>query len=218
MQKVNKCAEPEYFKDFKKKKQPRNWNELPSEISLQLRADLLAEQNKYCPYCERYIKEENPSHIEHIYPRNPQSPLKRSLEKEFDYQNLIASCQSKKTCGTAKGNEFDEQLFINPTSEEPMDFLTHKEDSGEIQSLQNNQKGIYTTKILKLNDKTLVESRKAWHLQLSSLSGSSKEELNENLRWLLKMNPNPNFPSIIKYHLENYDELGNCEKRRYDRS
>jgi len=207
MQKVNKCAEPEYFKDFKKKTKPKNWDELPREISSKLRIDLLAEQNKYCPYCERHIGENVPSHIEHIYPRNPQRPLKKLPEKEFDYQNLIVSCQSKKTCGIAKGNNFDEQFFINPISDNPMEFLTHKEDSGEIQSLQNNQKGIYTAQILKLNDKALLESRRSWHLQLSGLSGSSKEELAENLKWLLEINPNPNFPSIIHYHLDNYDIL-----------
>jgi len=207
MQKVNKCAEPEYFKDFKKKLKPKNWDELPNEISLKLRADLIAEQNEYCPYCERHVGENDPSHIEHIYPRNPQKPLRKLQEKEFDYQNLIASCQNKKTCGSAKGNNFDEQLFINPVSEEPMDFLTHKGDTGKIQPLQNNQKGLYTTEILKLNDKTLVESRKAWHLQLSGLSGSSREEMVENVKWLLEIQPKPNFPSIIQYHIDNYDVL-----------
>ena len=220
MRKVVKARELECFSEFKRKNDPKDWEELDNEISRQLRSHLIQEQEDYCPYCERHICA-NTSHIEHIYPRNPKFPLKRIAEKEYDYQNIIACCKYPKTCGNAKKNEFHD-LFINPVTEEPRDFLTHDSDEGELQPLKNNQDGHNykkaekTIEILNLNEKKLKQARRAWHRELSVLKGTSKEEFSKNLAFLLEFKPKPNFPSIIQYHLDNYDAFYEKEYERGD--
>ena len=131
-------------------------------------------------------------------------------EQEYDYQNLIACCNDSKTCGKAKQNKFHD-LFINPVLEEPKHFLIHDPDEGELQPLERDpntqqyKKAATTMEILNLNEKELKQDRRAWHRKLVYLKGSSKEEFLENLECFSEIKPKPSFPSIIQYHLDNYD-------------
>jgi len=89
-----------------------------------------------------------------------------------------------------------------------MKILTHSA-TGKIvpvkkdPSDQDYKMAIYTIDVLNLNETNLLGKRKTMHLNLSNLKGNSKEEFEENLEAYTM--ENPDFPSIVKYHLDNYD-------------
>ena len=105
MLKVNKKDEPQFFTEFKRKKSPKNWDELDKPenhyIKKELKYHMLKnEQNigdkSYCPYCEIILfsenidlKEDKECHIEHIKPKSKFGNL------TFDYRNFLKSCSDK---------------------------------------------------------------------------------------------------------------------------
>ena len=123
MLKVNKKDEPEFFSEFKRKKNPKHWDILNKTENLHIKTELksymLKNEQKigdksYCPYCEMILsfedsdlKEDKKCHIEHIKPKSKFGNL------TFDYRNFLTSCSDKNTCGQSKGNKWD-NLFINP--------------------------------------------------------------------------------------------------------
>jgi len=163
MRKVDKSCEPKDFTKFKRRENPREWKDI-DPISSKLKTHMLEEQDNYCPYCEKHItyniNDKTPPnpHIDHIWPQS------KFPKKRFDYNNLILSCSSegssKKqyTGGFHKDNVFDEKLFINPVTENPMDYVTHSA-TGDIISIIDNsnnvayKRAIYTIKLLNLNEK-----------------------------------------------------------------
>ena len=87
MLKVNKKDEPEFFSEFKRKKNPKHWDILNKPENLHIKPELksymLKNEQKigdksYCPYCEMILffedndlKEDKKSHIEHIVIQYP---------------------------------------------------------------------------------------------------------------------------------------------------
>lgn len=113
----------------------------------------MKEQKYLCAYCCGRIDKEK-SHNEHIEPRNPkQGTSKRSL----DYSNLVASCygfQGERTCGTQKGNDYDEKQFVshlNSECEEVFRYLPNGKIEGDT----------YTINLLNLNSYKLRKAREA---------------------------------------------------------
>lgn len=218
MRKVNKNCEPEFFTEFKKRSKPKEWKDALPVIPMLNSYILEREQGNYCPYCEKHIiyNEEDKTppnpHIEHIWPQS------RFPKKRFDYNNLVVSCTSKsgiqkqhRTCGVHKESEFDDELFINPISvDDPAKILTHNA-TGKITPFKNDpedpdyKKATYTIEVLNLNELNLLGKRKTMHLNLSYLTGGSKDEFMEYLEEYTK--ENLDFPSIIQYHVDNYDVL-----------
>jgi len=198
MLKITKAGEPEFFSDFKRKVKPKNWDDYTShhDVKTKLRDYMLEnEQDGYCPYCEKRITNISKSHIEHIKPKgNP------SFQEEFqEYHNLIVSCNSKKTCGTLKKDQYSED-FINPVLDNPKEFLTYNIDTGAILSKKGNSREEVTIRILNLNHDTLKESRKAFSEELGWLKGNSKEEFQKNLAYYTTYN----FKTLLELHLEIY--------------
>lgn len=124
MLKVNKKDEPEFFSEFKRKKNPKHWDILNKPENLHIKPELksymLKNEQKigdksYCPYCEMILffedndlKEDKKCHIEHIKPKSKFTNL------TFDYRNFLTSCSENKTCGHKKQSTWDNKLFINP--------------------------------------------------------------------------------------------------------
>ncbi|MCK4762274.1 MAG: TIGR02646 family protein [Candidatus Aminicenantes bacterium] len=136
MLKIKKVEKPDFF---------NKWIKNNKGYSLELRKYLLAEEQwKVCCYCEKTVSESpESSHIDHIRPKDKFPDL------IHDYDNLTVSCQTKKRCGHAKGNKFDEN-FIVPTEDSPGDYLTYS-PNGEIRPVENNKRGRETIDILHLN-------------------------------------------------------------------
>lgn len=113
----------------------------------------MKEQKYLCAYCCGRIDKEK-SHNEHIEPRNPkQGTSKRSL----DYSNLVASCygfQGERTCGTQKGNDYDEKQFVSPLNSECEEVFRYL-PNGKIEG------DTYTINLLNLNSYKLRKAREA---------------------------------------------------------
>ena len=208
MLKVDKTPEPTFFTEFNALRNSgdtsNNWQELGPPYKEPLYEHLLKkEQKEYCPYCERKIYYDEMANIksyriEHIYPRNPYS------DKTFEYENLIVCCNGegeKSTCDVAKGNKFDEVLFINPVKENPTDHLYHSLSDGKIEPLYENcEKSIYTIKLLNLNDDLLVRAR----IDFVDVVLEKSYEL-ESFDVLKEYSETENFPTLCQQLLENHE-------------
>ena len=154
------------------------------------------EQNYYCPYCERSVSGTNhDAHIEHIKPRD--------LFPQFfqEYNNMIISCIDNNTCGMYKSRYFNESLFINPVVDDPNKYFCFNIASGEVipkcedKESINYKKAKYTIELLNLNYSKIRDARK-------NLIDMLQYYDNESIQWLLE--ENHNFPSLIKYFMDNY--------------
>lgn len=200
MLKVNKNLEPDFLFEFKRKNNPKTWNDYSNgEIKEKLKEFILKnEQNNYCLYCEKAIYETNESHIEHIKPRD----LFPKLFQE--YNNLIVSCNGKNSCGDAKKNKYSDE-FINPVMDNPKEYFTYNLASGEIIPIYKdeddirNKKAEYTISLLNLNSYELKDARKNL-IQILEVYRENFEEPEEYLQYFL--DDGHSFPSLIRYYME----------------
>jgi len=179
MIKVNKKEEPVFLVRYKRQQKPKSWADYGEEIRNELRAHLIMEQQGFCPYCERVIGDSKKGHIEHFRPR-------ALYPRQFqDYNNLLASCNIKSTCGHRKSNEFDETLMINPIDEEPSDYIEYNVFTGEIKgvSVNKGERAEYTIDTLNLNDKKLKETRMNIIDTLDDYRKKTKEEYESALNF-----------------------------------
>ena len=108
---IEKSEEPEFLSEFKRKNPDKTYDSEEFAHYRGILTDvLIKEQKGICAYCCGRIKKEN-VHNEHIEPRNPGKYVsKRSL----DYSNLVASCNTIRTCGRKKENKYDSDKFVSP--------------------------------------------------------------------------------------------------------
>lgn len=186
MLKVTKQEEPLFFKDFKRKNKLNNWNDYSYDIKRELKSYMLEEEQGYnCPYCETVLTLDD-SQIEHIKPKDI---FPKALG---DYSNYLVGCMNGKSCGQYKGNKWDDN-FINPTLENPEDYLTYDMMTGEIVPIAKEgkkyEKAKVTIDILNLNNKRLCEMRKTFIL--------------ENMYCMEFLDNYQEFPSLRKWMKEN---------------
>ena len=163
MLKINKVAEPDFLKAYKKRYNPKNWDDYNEEqIKFEIKSYIAENEQSIndatlCVYCEREIDiANNKGHIEHIKPKEKFPQLFQ------EYENLSISCDSHGTCGHAKGNKYDSK-FINPVEDNPKDFLTYDDLTGEIiaKDVSVKDRVDYTVnEVLKLNEYNLCKARK----------------------------------------------------------
>lgn len=157
MFKIIKEKEPEFFKDYKQRIKPLSWKNYSYEIKQELKNYMFEkEQGYFCPYCELVINLEN-SQIEHIKPKDKYPWLTE------EYSNYLAGCINPVTCGQHKKNMWSDK-FINPTLENPEEYLTYDIMTGEVIPKEKEgikcEKAKETIKILNLNNRKLCEARK----------------------------------------------------------
>ena len=134
------------------------------------------EQNNLCCYCESRVNIDN-SHIEHIKPKSLYPKL------IFNYRNLSISCQGTchnqegdntlYNCGHNKSNDYNENLFLNPTLIEDIseyfEYEDYIQDSIKQIKIKESTKDItkaqYMLGILNLNDDNTTIT-KARYLEL----------------------------------------------------
>ena len=198
MLKVDKNDESEFFTEFKKKSNPKNWKDFNFKIKGKLKEYMLENEQKidgnyFCPYCERQISVEK-SQIEHIKPKD-------KFPKLFhNYSNFLTGCLENQTCGSTKGNKWDDK-FVNPVEYNPRDYFEYSISTGEIIPKYENgieyEMAMKTIEILNLNQKKLCESRKSFIYQNSSRK-EGKIVINiENLKYITK------FPTLKEFLLKN---------------
>lgn len=164
MKRIFKDSPPEFWAEYMRRYPKAHYDDLDKsedgrQIRKQLREHLLIHQKKICCYCCRAIKLDN-SHNEHIKPRAlfPKSSM--------DYNNLLVSCTSK-TCGAAKGNSYDSEMFISPLQENCEKHFRFF-PNGRIEGI--TPMGESTIKCLNLNDYALVQARKAQYKECYNMA------------------------------------------------
>jgi len=203
MLKVNKEIEPSFYIEFKKKNNPKSWNDYDKHpIKGELKEHMLIEeQDCYCPYCERGIHNNDECHIEHIRPKG----TNEYAHMFQDYDNLLVSCDNQKTCGYFKKGNFSVD-FINPVEDDPKKFLIFDLYSGKIKpnkAHSDYRKASYTIKTLNLNEKGLLNERVNFLSMLSAMKeGYEENEFRECLQGFIK--DGLNFKSIMELYLESY--------------
>jgi uncharacterized protein (TIGR02646 family) len=118
----------------------------------------MAGRRERCMYCE----DSRGTDIEHFWPKSVYP------ERTFEWPNMLLSCAG---CQRAKGDRFpldddgDPQL-IDPTAEEPWDFLYYVAETGVVTPRydpatgQEFPKGRCTISLLPLNHEAITEGRK----------------------------------------------------------
>lgn len=155
---IEKGTEPAFWTEFRKKNPHIQYNDLDSvddgaNARIQLKEYNVSQQRGLCAYCCRSIDAEN-SHNEHIKPKG----VGRYANLSMEYSNIVASCNTDNTCGSIKGDKFDEEQFVSPLDpdcESEFDFFPN----GEIVS--DSAAGQYTIQLLNLNSYRLIQLRRA---------------------------------------------------------
>jgi len=173
MKYIKKLETPQFFIDDTK--DLTNWKDysLTKAISLKkikLKKYILEnEQNGLCCYCELDLISNNKlSHIEHIKPKSLDI-----FNLTFEYSNLLVSCEGNHfneigdntitNCGQFKKDNFDEELFLNPTIVKNVsEYFVFNSDGIISTSVIDKIKADFTINILNLNGKNniLAEARK----------------------------------------------------------
>ena len=126
----------------------------------------MAGSRQRCMYCE----DSRGTQIDHFW------PIARYKERTFIWDNMLLVCSA---CNQKKGDRFDldasgKPLLIDPTAEEPWDFLYFDSGTGMITARYHplsgaaDPKGKHTTNpwVLPLNIEVITESRKRIHRNL----------------------------------------------------
>jgi len=166
MKHIAKNREPADFTEWKRSQEPEpSWTSFEGTPEKRaVHQSLVDEQGCICCYCGARV-ERATSHIEHIKPRS----LYPSLE--FDYQNMLASCEGgtldglrrgETHCGHRKRYWYDEHLFVSPLDASCETYFRYLA-SGEISSTDDSGARPATEETIKrlgLNSASLQAARK----------------------------------------------------------
>jgi len=182
-----------------------DWDELQTHLKINLHQHLWREQQGLCIYCQQGVPEKTgteyhiKSHIEHIRPRSNYPNL------TFEYNNLSISCEGfdcsqekgkQAFCEHRKGDEYDEDKFLNPVEiTEIEEYFEYDIEGGIYPNSSKNQKdkekAEYMIRILDLNHKILKNMRKEQYQTIveSTING-------ENIKDIL----NPNYETLESFY------------------
>jgi len=178
MRYINKSNRSAEFDEYVNHDSPSVWSEFKTDIKLKLHQHLWREQQGLCIYCQQEVPEKKEteykirSHIEHIRPRS--RPQYAHLT--FCYKNLSVSCEGffckteslkpkKEFCEHRKGNEYNEDKFLNPVERDNIEDYFIYDIEGKIypnsnKNQEDRTKAEYMILILDLNHPKLTDIRK----------------------------------------------------------
>lgn len=154
MKKINKDETPLFWSTYCRRNRNVHYKTADSEIKQELKQHMLEIQKHICAYCCSQI-DDTKAHNEHIKPQDLYPNL------SMEYTNLVVSCTTQgaeSTCGMHKENDFNENLFVSPLSEDCENNFRF-EMNGKVAGI--TEKGRYTVELLNLNSYRLVSARKA---------------------------------------------------------
>ena len=198
MKRIHKREAPESFLRWVRKNHSHNWDSLDSNVKRELAEQLRLEQGRLCCYCERRVDQDH-SHIEHFKPQND------FPQEAFRYENLMASCHHKESCGTKKQHRFFPEM-VCPVDKECEERFFHNA-KGEIVPVEEEDKHAWETiALLGLNSRKLRESRRIKYEEYWSMKQYlSPSEFDECVREILRPNLDgeyAEFWTTIKYVAE----------------
>ena len=186
------------------------WKKVKTGCKDSIKESILKEQQFLCAYCEKEIKSyADVAHLEHIKPKSIY------LERCFDYDNLVMSCNGDQSsdvnkedyednihsCGHPKKSNFDEKRFLNPVDLTNIsDYFSYDIDTGKIQASEKEPtKAQYMIELLNLDNPYLNNSRiNARKSLLKKVIKSKYPE--QEIQKLLNSDLSPAFISYLRYY------------------
>lgn len=193
MKHISKNTEPVIFTNWKRQNSNCSWSDFSRpdsthrNIYIELRQELIKEQEKMCCYCEIALKEETDAHIEHLKDQN------NHPNNKYDFDNILVSCQHNDSCGHKKGTGYFDKM-LSPLDNNCQSRLTYT-GVGEIIPIdENDQPAQETIDLLGLNCKRLKDRRKNLIKTLQSVDlDYLNKSLNSCVDWY------DGFYTVIKY-------------------
>ena len=151
MRKIDKQAgfEPASLRQFKRRNNQNNYNNLNSKIKQDIRLACTTEQFYLCAYCCKPISGDSRDTMnEHVEAR------RIAPNRSLDYTNIVASCTTPNQCDDAHGSQ---PLPLTPFDAECETDLVFKL-SGRVTGLTDDAKE--TIRVLNLDNKSLIEQRR----------------------------------------------------------
>jgi uncharacterized protein (TIGR02646 family) len=152
MRRINKGGEPNSLTVFKVNNPTLGYSDLNNgneSIRVDIRTSCIVEQFFLCAYCCNRITLDS-SHNEHIVSQN--SIIGRTLT--LDFNNIVASCESKKNCGHKKANDI---IALTPLMNECETEIIYQLNGKMRHTTPRAQSTINT---LYLRNNALVNTRK----------------------------------------------------------
>jgi len=187
------------------------WKKVRTGCRNSIKKSILKEQQSLCVYCEKEINDHaDMAHLEHIKPKSIY------LEKCFDYDNLVMSCNGDEcsdvnkedyednihSCGHPKKSDFDEEKFLNPVELTKItDYFSYDIDTGKIRaSEKDSTKAEYMIELLNLENPYLNKSRiNARKSLLKKITKSKYPE--QEIKTLLNSGSPHAFISYLRYYI-----------------
>ena len=184
---IEKGEEPGFMTEFKRRKPNKNYDSKEfAPYRGGLTEVLIEEQKGICAYCCGKIRCGN-AHNEHIEPRHPG---KYESKRSLDYTNIVACCNTVRTCGKKKGNDYEADRFVSPLNPTCEDIFTYYAN-GIIDGDD------YTIRLLNLNAYELQEARRAVYQQLQGLDKETIELVYMNVQ----DESYPAYYNVIKWYV-----------------
>jgi uncharacterized protein (TIGR02646 family) len=168
----------------------RNWEQFARTPMHARVGDMLYDrQEHYCAYCECILESKNKGHIEHLE-RRSDNPI-----RSFAWDNLFFSCNNADSCGKYKDETHPKLYFrvddiIDPSLEEPLDFLLYDMNGGVSARDEAHQyRAEETIRIFNLNNSPRlrgIRTRIAQVVAQFLASDPSEEKITEFLNVLGK--------------------------------
>ncbi len=207
MKYVIKKTEPATFGKWKKQNSNVNWDKFSSpesthrDIYLELRKELIKQQEKICCYCEIALRKEIDTHIEHLQDQHNHPNVK------YDFNNLLASCQNYDSCGHKKGRGYFKNM-VSPLQANCQDRFTYTGTGKMIPNDENDSFAQKTIELLGLNCKRLKDRRISI---IKALENSNTDYLNLSLNYCVDWYSG--FYTVIEYMNNQCNFRRSCTKK-----
>ncbi|PIE86356.1 MAG: TIGR02646 family protein [Bacteroidia bacterium] len=177
MKHIKRQQSPVSFEQWKNENRTANWNDFSgTDLYKEVKNQLLNQQEQMCGYCEiLIIKNGKSSHIEHLKDKQ------NFPKEEFNYDNFIASCQHRDSCGHKKGTNYFSN-FVSPFDPNCQSRFTYTRNGRIIPSDKKDKDAIKTINILGLNCKRLVDRRKGIINTLEDMDNNYIEQSLKNCK------------------------------------
>jgi uncharacterized protein (TIGR02646 family) len=150
---IEKQAKCDALDQWKKRHRAKKYEDLDDATRRAIRTCLMDEQHGLCAFCCQAL-----ASIEHCHNEHLQAQAKHNA-RTLDYDNLVASCNTKRQCGDAHGSQALPLTPLMPACETELRFTL----SGRVEATTERAKE--AIRVLNLgdkegNNKALIEKRK----------------------------------------------------------
>lgn len=200
MRKIDKAQAPQEFSSFVKHCSPREWGELPADISRECRRHILEhEQRNLSAYTERPLDfNQDGLHIDHFRKRDLFPQL------TFSWQNLLVDEHNPSYGADHKDGQngvhstADYEKLIYPVAEDAASFFEYMFDGTIVaRDDADKERADYTIDVFNLNHSALKRER--WnvinHIRLMKSGGMSAAQIRE----CLDENPFQGYLSVVEF-------------------